>query len=81
MRGTTVPAMVEANREARVLCAIVRHEVVAGRAAMYPDIEKATGLTRSVVRCTLVNLRKAGLVTWDDGHVGTLRSTVAVVVR
>lgn len=80
MRGERVPAMVEANRDAVVLVAIIRHQVTQARPCLYPDIEEATGLTRSVVKCTLERLRRAGLVTWDDGHVGTLRSTCAIVV-
>jgi DNA-binding IscR family transcriptional regulator len=81
VRGTRLPAMVEASRDAAVLVAIVRHQVTHSRPCLYPDIEQATGLSRSVVKCTLERLRRAGLVTWDDGHVGTLRSTCAIVVR
>jgi DNA-binding MarR family transcriptional regulator len=68
------------RRDAVVICAVLRHEATTARAPTYGDLMRSTGLTRSMLRSSLRRLRAAGLVTWDDDTLGTLRSTVAIVV-
>lgn len=60
----------------RVYLAVLDLYRSTGRAVI-PDICTATGLaSKATVHRHLVNLRRAGLLTWDDGRVATIRPLV-----
>lgn len=45
-----------------------------------PALAAELGLSRSTVHGHLTTLRDEGLVTWEDGKAGTLRSNVRLIV-
>lgn len=53
--------------------------VIAADRSTVSSVARDTGRARSLVQDALTRLRDAGLVTWETGKKGTLRSTVRVV--
>ena len=69
---TSTPPGALSDSATRVLLAICEGNY------LYSELMAVTGLTRTTLSRNLGLLRDAGLVTWDDGHQGTLRPKVGL---
>ena len=65
--------------ETRVLLAVVACQQERGRSTVRDVCERAGYRSTASVHAALVRLRDAGLVTWRDGKMGTLRPAVRPV--
>lgn len=59
--------------QTRVLLAVLAGHRSGGR------IAEATGINRMSVWKALYRMREYGLITWDEGHHGTIRAMVKMV--
>ena len=66
-------AILAGDSATRVLLAVL------SGASTYEQLVKVTGKNRATIHEHLVRLRGEGLVDWDSGRWGTLRSAVTVV--
>jgi predicted transcriptional regulator len=58
---------------------LVMREVLLQQRPTIPSIALALGRTKSTVHNSLFRLRQLGLVAWEDGRQGTIRSLVHLV--
>lgn len=65
--------------EAQVLVALLRIEHGGGRPTIRTIVDEIGGLSTNTVHRWLRSLRDRGLVAFEDGHSGTLRSSTVVL--